>query len=399
MVASPDGAHVYVTNGGIQGYVAVIPGVSVPEVELSVYAANMTSTPQLTGSVPTQMAGRGGYTQLLAPGLIQAFPVSGGLLGNEAWRFPSEVAVPWTPDRVNISDQFVRSRVNSERPFGLAFRPDGDRALVSFFQTGNFGVLDIRADQSQPRTAPVGVFNGLVAVTPSLDLDAFLVPPADQEPRWFPGRIRYAQNGRFAVAVSKGRRRGALTVIDDDAISFDVGPRLSTPVPEGSGTVPFYRNVARVRRRASPTTRAARTSSGRSPRMTTAEPTSPSGYRATSRSNRLSASNTPDSATGSGPRRRSSSRGEILGYRSTAPRCSIWARARSPTRSAPKSRAGTLRSSGSSVTSQSASRTIGSLFTIAAPPAVGRRYRIRVDVMNDAGHIVSWTTVEVVATR
>ncbi len=221
LAASPDGRHLYVTNGGVRQFVAVLPNQAPPDVSLDVYAADMTSVPQVT-SVQNQVARRTGYTQLLAAGIIQAFSVDGSQPTREAWRFPSELSVSWTPTNVDISDQFHRAKVNSELPAGIAFRPDGKRAVVAYGQTGNFGVLDLVRDQAQPRTAPAGVFNGLVAVTPSLTLDNYLVPPVEEEARWFASRIVYAQNSRFAVASHKGRSRGALTILDDDAISRDL---------------------------------------------------------------------------------------------------------------------------------------------------------------------------------
>jgi hypothetical protein len=242
LAASPDGKHLYVTNGGVQQFIAVLPNQPAPEVTLDVYAANMTSVPQVN-SVQSQVARRTGYTQLLAAGIIQAFSVDGTQPTREAWRFPSELSFSWTPTRIDISDQFHRAKVNAELPAGLAFRPDGNRALVAFGQTGNFGVLDTVADQIQPRAAPPGIFNGLVAVTPSLTLDNYLVPPAEEETRWFPSKIVYAQNGRFAVASHKGRVRGAITILDDDAISEDLARFVSASTSEGSVTVPVFRNV------------------------------------------------------------------------------------------------------------------------------------------------------------
>jgi PKD repeat protein len=242
----PDSATgpVYVTNGGVLAFAAVIQDITGIFGAFSVFASNTFSVP-LIDAVVTDLARRGSYTQLLAAGRVQAFEVGAGSLGGELWSFSSELSSGWTPTLPVVSDQFIRRRVNSERTFGMTFRFDGQRALVPFFQTGNFGVLDLDFQASLPVTAPAGVFKGLVAVTPSLKLDPFLWPPADEEPRLYPTSLSYAQNGRFAAAahVGAGNGAGALTVLDDSFITDDLtvnvkrtvtnpeSPILGDPVP------------------------------------------------------------------------------------------------------------------------------------------------------------------------
>ncbi len=244
LAAAPDGQHIYLTNGGVQSFSAILPDFPILGAVFAVFAADMFSAPFIVAAIVDDLVNRIGYTQLLASGRVQAFDVQAGGIASQVWHFPSELSAAWTPSSPVISDQIVRRRINSERTFGMAFRFDGRRALVPFFQTGNFGVLDLVGQEFQPQTAPPGVFQGLVAVTPSLQLDAFLWPPPEQEPLLYPTALTYAQNGRFAVAAHTGVRGGAVTVLDDDRISSDLATHLDDTVPNpdagGSGTVPFY---------------------------------------------------------------------------------------------------------------------------------------------------------------
>jgi PKD repeat protein len=244
VAAAPDGKHVYMTNGGVDSFVSVVPGLGAALLsQLSVVAAGFF--PSFIDITVADLAGRFGYTQLLASGQTQTFDVNLGQIGSQIWNFPSELAQSWSPDAPRISDQFIRPHINSERPFGMAFRFDGRRALVPFFQTGNFGVLDLVGQTFQPQVAPAEVFQGLVAVTPSLKLDASLWPEsAAQESSLYPTRVTYAQNGRFAAAVHTGVHGGAVTVLDDDKISSDLAAHLTSPaVPEPNppgDLVPYF---------------------------------------------------------------------------------------------------------------------------------------------------------------
>jgi len=154
------------------------------------------------------------------------------------------------------------------RPFGMAVRPDGKRALVPFFQTGNFGVLDLDGEVFFPTDiqgppAPNRPFTGIVAVTPSIKLDGNLWPRKGEDvPLLFPSEIRYAQNGRFAVAVHRGssghedckdspneffcKQSGAVSIIDDGAITTDffnapdLGQKLGLSLPVGGAERSYY---------------------------------------------------------------------------------------------------------------------------------------------------------------
>ncbi|MBM3226470.1 MAG: DUF11 domain-containing protein, partial [Candidatus Tectomicrobia bacterium] len=149
-----------------------------------------------------------------------------------------------------ITNQFRNRRVFAKRPFGLAIRPvdpddpaqKGTRALLPYFQTGNFGVLDLQVQQRFQQAPPSGppantlfanqpgnLFQGVVGVTTALPLDNHFWPsrgtvpvidptrptnqpgvslmttlPSPDEALLFPGEIQYAQNGRFAVATHAG---------------------------------------------------------------------------------------------------------------------------------------------------------------------------------------------------
>src|SRR5262249_6744140 len=121
------------------------------------------------------------------------------------------------------------------RPFAMAIRPDGRRALVGFYQTGNFAVLDLDAQktfQSPPVSTgaeagfaamPPDRFQGPIGMTPAIPLDRNLWPdrgvlhpflsvvfntnpalPSPDEARLFTWDVAYAQNGKFAAATHVG---------------------------------------------------------------------------------------------------------------------------------------------------------------------------------------------------
>jgi PKD repeat protein len=253
---SPDGKHVYLTNGGVQSFGAVSPGVTNTD-QIRAYLGSFFGDRTGGEELIRELEGRQ-YTQLLASGKIQAFAVQAGEISSEVWSFSSELSPAWTQTTPVITDQLVRRKVNAERTFAGAFRYDGRRALVPFFQTGNFGVLDLVAQESQPQSAvSPGVFQGLVAVTPSLQLDAYLWPPPEQLPLLYPTGMVYAQNGRFAAAVHTGVNGGAVTVLDDNRISADLVANLDTtisnPDSQSSGDVPFFEVRPLCGSRAAPT--------------------------------------------------------------------------------------------------------------------------------------------------
>jgi len=172
-----------------------------------------------------------GETLVNARGLISVFDADTGDLQHE---FPSAVPFGWPRTPIVRPSEPVFAK----RPFAMAIRPDGKRALVPFFQTGNAGVLDFDGQAyfpGFPLSPTAGIFQGLVAVTPTLKLDNFLWPINSEDVSLlFPTELEYAQNGRFAVVGHRGSAlcqgifatacepRGAVSVIDDSAISTDL---------------------------------------------------------------------------------------------------------------------------------------------------------------------------------
>ena len=202
---SPDGQHLYVAQRGFGNF--VLMGTAGRDVE--------------------------------APGLIG--PYRRRLITHEyklEREFHAGVYFGWGlgSDDVNADDQ-----VYARRPHGIAIRPDGNRALMPFFQSGNFGVLDVDGQKRFPNaTSDADMFRGTVAVTPSVDLDDGLWPKRGDDVRLlFPTEVRYSQNGRFAVAVHGGSsghadckekpeekrfctQEGEVSVIKDDDISEEL---------------------------------------------------------------------------------------------------------------------------------------------------------------------------------
>ena len=90
---------------------------------------------------------REGKTFLLAPGYTGVFslPATAAAVQPQSWHFPSEIVFGWIPSTDRLVSQSHNPEVYAKRPFGFAMRPDGRRALVPFFQTGNFGVFDLRS--------------------------------------------------------------------------------------------------------------------------------------------------------------------------------------------------------------------------------------------------------------
>src|SRR4029078_2123954 len=135
------------------------------------------------------------------------------------------VAGPNGPVVQGIINQSGFSEVSMARPFAMAMRPDGQRALVAMHETGNFGVLDLDAQlnfKTVPNPNPAlanlndEFFKAYVAATPAIRLgpdhvalngaiasDKFV--PSLDERLLFPWQVEYAQNGKFAVATHQGR--------------------------------------------------------------------------------------------------------------------------------------------------------------------------------------------------
>jgi hypothetical protein len=168
---------------------------------------------------------RGGETFLAAPGFTGVFGASPTLgdFGQQSWLFPSDVVFGWSPPSTNgglIVDQFQFADVFAKRPAAFAQDPTGHRAIMPFFQTGNFGYLDLDLQTAlrNPSLAgqPTRMFQAFVAMTPALKLDNHLWPsrgvfssggslvPSPDESLLYPWQAEYAQNGRFAVASHVG---------------------------------------------------------------------------------------------------------------------------------------------------------------------------------------------------
>jgi len=148
---------------------------------------------------------------------------------------------PWVSDRApaeRLRNQKRFEQVYASRPFGVTLRPDGQRGIVSLFQTGNFGVWDLEAQKKFKDENPaifngldVNMFQGLAAVTPSIAFTSQLWPTKEEDERlMYPTDVVYAQNGRFAVGIHTGTgTAGALTILDDAAITNDL-KNAGTPV-------------------------------------------------------------------------------------------------------------------------------------------------------------------------
>ena len=202
-----------------------------------------------------------GEIVIAAPGITGVFDTTGKTLDS----FDSYLTVGWRqltpslipgPGRTLLGTVLPSSSIYARRPFDIAVRPDGRRALLPFYHTGNFGVLDQVTQKSVWWRGEASDFlSGVAAVTPSLRLDRFAWPvkldvdtgrevaDPDGEAQLFPTRIRYSQNGRFAVAVhtgsfTSGPQRGAFTLIDDQAITRDLDNNVSL-IPEAGGR-PYF---------------------------------------------------------------------------------------------------------------------------------------------------------------
>ncbi len=131
-----------------------------------------------------------GVVFLTAPGFTGVFDVSSSATSNrQRWLFPSDLGTGWNPPPTNagsIINHLTFGEVYVARPYGMAMRRDGRRAIVPLFQTGNFGVLDLDVqkrfkDTPNPAnpvfgTLPEDMFHGFVAVTPAIELDPSVWP-------------------------------------------------------------------------------------------------------------------------------------------------------------------------------------------------------------------------------
>ncbi len=123
-----------------------------------------------------------------APGIIDVFDTSlvfdsGGPMRTN--RYVGDVNYGWQPSPKSgglVLSPMQFGPVFAKRPIDITMRPDGNRALVAFTQTGNFGVLDHEGQKFfnnlEARTlgGAAGFLSGVVAVTPSVSLDKHLWP-------------------------------------------------------------------------------------------------------------------------------------------------------------------------------------------------------------------------------
>ena len=173
--------------------------------------------------------------------------------GAQEHAYPASLTYGWGGD-LPVE---VRETVSSKRPFDIGIRPDGKRAIVPLFQTGNFGILDLEAQSVFPNpdlaALPADLFKGFVATTPSIPFDNHLWPnrgkvrlfrdgsdlmfdlPSPDEALLYPRGIQYAQNGRFAVAVHGGTGRLPGTLQAPTTVSS-----CSEAPRDPCGTIPLF---------------------------------------------------------------------------------------------------------------------------------------------------------------
>jgi hypothetical protein len=211
---------------------------------------------------------KAGVTIVDAPGVIEGYPALPGVPAGP--RFTSSVNYGWNPSDVSgglVLSPSTFGSVFAKRPFSMSIRPDGKRALVAFFQTGNFGVLDLDAQRyfvPLARNVSDGAFAGVVGVTPAIPLDKNLAPSRDafttsaggtaspDDKLMFPTQVEYSQGGSFAVGIHTGLRvpesstaksheGGGVSFINDQKITFDLDANASRVFePHLDGLRPYY---------------------------------------------------------------------------------------------------------------------------------------------------------------
>ena len=189
MAVSKDGKYLYLLNGGMTSFTAIAPEQLQPAEFTDLIGGpgfginatigytsgidGITSAVNSSGNSSSALnqklkedlvnLAKTGMVILTAPGFTGVFDVSPSnlLAGNQRWFFPPDVVTGWNPPANRgglIVNQFSFSDVYASRPFGLAMRPDGRRAIAAFYQTGNFGVLDLDLQEKftgPPPTSPV----------------------------------------------------------------------------------------------------------------------------------------------------------------------------------------------------------------------------------------------------
>jgi len=233
MALSANGEQLYVANGGVLAFGPPNQTTTARQVYAFTLARQSSVAavdPNLVDNIETQLDA--GATILNAPGVIdvvqtnQTTPGSGVRPAqtpttSDRQGFISDVNTAWKPSATEggaVISPLKFGAVYAKRPAGIAVRPFGGRAIVPYFQTGNFGVLD---SDSQPKFAgapPAGPFVGVAGVTEAVQLDANLWPSrgvfltedglieSPDERLLFPSEIHYSQNGEFAAAIHTGAR-------------------------------------------------------------------------------------------------------------------------------------------------------------------------------------------------
>jgi hypothetical protein len=270
LAVSADGRQLYVVNGGVNYFTAGVKlGQTTLETSQEVIAESTSGLlildPNYGPKVEKSL--KEGITIAVAPGVVEMFDLSLPTLQAHP-RFASDINPGWKPSPESgglvLSQRQPFERVYSKRPYSIAMRPDGRRALLAYFQSGNFGVLDLEAQTKFPPpqpSVPDGAFSGVVGVTPAIPLDKNLwpsrgvettPPTASPDQRlMFPTQVEYAQNGRFAVAIHTGTdvppdfppdesAGGAVSFIRDEAITADLLANAGTSVPRDGFDRPFY---------------------------------------------------------------------------------------------------------------------------------------------------------------
>jgi hypothetical protein len=205
-----------------------------------VSSSNVWVNPQLPGSIDIPTTGGSAGSWIAAPGWTGVFD------GLSTAPLHSFLATKIIGSRRVPPIIYQNESIYSRAPAAMSIRPDGKRALVAFSQTGNFGVMD---RQEQTRFSEYGFelpsddFLGFVGVTSKIEMDSNGWPINWWDlPLMYPSDVRYAQNGRFAVAVHGGtsgptsgsddmnnpmEQRGAISIISDDAITQSFNDLLS----------------------------------------------------------------------------------------------------------------------------------------------------------------------------
>jgi subtilisin family serine protease len=240
---TPDGQRLYVVNGGVNAFSPAGTDSTQREIYALrvVQAGSPTVDPNLVQDVERTLAE--GVTVLHAPGTIDVFDAAA--LGAAERRFVSDVNFGWSPSPESgglVISPVRFGEVFAKRPGAIAIRPDGKRALVAYLQTGNFGVLDVDAQELfKNETAAVaavpGLFTGVTGVTPAVPMTSQLVP-RDTTGRLlqFPTQIEYSQNGGFAAATHSG----AVSIINDKAINDDITTHARVMEPSFDGQRPYF---------------------------------------------------------------------------------------------------------------------------------------------------------------